>query len=146
MSTGELTVESASTPAGDARIFRLAKRLNLALSGSVDAVEPPLLQCGQPPAFAAAFRLGSEGEVVDVGSGLWSVKRVSSDGDHQVLCVFNLTGVPRSFTPGDHLCSAPLQFVSGDVDTYRNPEYRLVCRLRPFRDVWLGAVTGVARA
>jgi hypothetical protein len=31
--------------------------------------------------------------------------------------------------------SAPLQFISGDVDTYSTPESEPACRLQPFSDV-----------
>ncbi|MFI0469201.1 hypothetical protein ACH347_34445 [Saccharopolyspora sp. 5N102] len=148
MSSSELLVQEApnGVPAGDARLRRIAARLNVALTGAVEAGEKPSIDCAQSPAFAAAFGPDSRGEVVEVGSGLWTVKRVSGDGDLRVLCVFNLTGAPRSFIPETHLRAAPLQFITGDVDTYSTPENELACRLQPYRDVWLGAATGVERA
>ncbi|QUH01860.1 hypothetical protein HUO13_14485 [Saccharopolyspora erythraea] len=129
--------------------------MTVALTGSLDEVQPIagapghgwFPQCAEADsAFEAACGPGSQAVAVNVGSGLWAVKRSSRNGEVQLLCVFNITDSPQSFIPAAHLPTASPQFISGDVDTYRTPEHELVCRLQPFRDVWLKARTGVDSA
>lgn len=160
MSSGQLLMHDSTgiRTAGEAQLRRLAARLTVALAGSQENLSPLAKGSDHPRSthcarsssvFAAAFGMDSLVDAVDVGSGLWAVKRTSPNGDVHVLCVSNVTCSTKSFTPALHLRptgDAPLQFISGDIDTYRNSENELVCRLHPFCDVWLGAAIGTELA
>ncbi|WP_019815660.1 hypothetical protein [Saccharomonospora saliphila] len=98
--------------------------------------------------FATAFGPGSTAVAFDIGEGLSAVKRTSERGDVHVLCVANRKDTTRSFAPLDHLeLSSPsrLRFLSGEVETYSTSEHYLMCSLRAFREVWLGAQVDEAR-
>lgn len=123
----------------------LLRSVSVALGG-IDAVtlaaDAPHREILRRDGVAAAFGPGAVVATVDCGPGLWSLLRTSADGRARVLCVYNITDEPVTFSPAAHLIGRPRDqaavfFLAGATTTAEKAAI-LACEVAPRGFVWLG--------
>lgn len=134
-----------------ARRRALSAAVDLAVSGVDAGTLPGALRNANT---ASAFVRAADAQPVDLGPGLWAMVRSSPDGMSRVLCVHNVSGVPRSFTPDPYLrlageapgASLVVLFLHGEITTREGSDGCIRCDLHPLTFVWLGRfIDSVAR-